>query len=81
MKHIIEFEMNGEDHFENQDKLRDIINVDEYKIFIWDLFQHLRDIIKYDEDVSEEVISEFEKLRDTLREDLRERNIEYLLEG
>ena len=70
-----------DDEFEDKTSIKNAINADEMSIFIWDLFQEFRNLIKYNEELSSETINELDTLRDKLFDDLRERGLEYILEG
>lgn len=82
MKKItFEFTENEDGYFDDSE-IKDIINTQNMKFFIWDLFQNtLRGRIKYNEELSEEVLDELDKIRDELLQSLEDYNISYVLDG
>jgi hypothetical protein len=71
-----------DDEFEDKTSIKNAVNADEMSFFIWDLFQEFRNLIKYNnEELTSETIEELDTLRDKLFDDLRERGLEYILEG
>lgn len=62
-KIILEF-----DSFEEQDEARMAIDGGKYKLVIWNLDQHLRSEMKYNDNLDEKVYDEFEQLRNKLRQ-------------
>jgi len=82
MKTTIELDMspNSEDRYINEKKMRDILNIDEMKIAIWDMDHSLRAEMKYNEELTEESYNALEKMRDLFQKNLRERNLYYILE-
>lgn len=70
-----------DDEFNDKESIKNAIMSDEMYVFIWDLFQEFRNIIKYNEEISPEATEEIEKIKDVLLENLRDRGLEYILEG
>ena len=62
-KIILEF-----DSFEEQEEARMALDGTKYKLVIWNLDQHLRSELKYNDNLDEKVYDEFEQLRDKLRQ-------------
>jgi hypothetical protein len=62
-KIILEF-----DSFEEQEEARMAIDGGKYKLVIWELDQHLRSELKYNDNLDEKVYDEFEQLRNKLRQ-------------
>ncbi len=62
-KIILEF-----DSFEEQEEARMAIDGGKYKLVIWNLDQHLRSEMKYNDNLDEKVYDEFEQLRNKLRQ-------------
>jgi hypothetical protein len=62
-KIILEF-----DSFEEQEEARMAIDGGKYKLVIWELDQHLRSEMKYNDNLDEKVYDEFEQLRNKLRQ-------------
>ncbi len=62
-KIILEF-----DSFEEQEGARMAIDGGKYKLVIWNLDQHLRSEMKYNDNLDEKVYDEFEQLRNKLRQ-------------
>ena len=69
-KVIFEFDSN-----EEAEDIRTALDGYKYKLVIWDLDQHLRAEIKYNEKLPSEVAEAYENLRDKLREFLNDYSI------
>jgi|LauGreDrversion4_2_1035121.scaffolds.fasta_scaffold00011_103 hypothetical protein len=68
MKAILEFNL-PEDELD----LSNAINGNKFKLILWDMDQHLRNIVKYGE--NEEAVEVAEELRNKLREYFSEYNV------
>ena len=69
-KIILEF-----DSFEEQEEARMAIDGGKYKLVIWELDQHLRSELKYNDNLDEKVYDEFEQLRNKLRQLLNDNGL------
>jgi hypothetical protein len=69
-KIILEF-----DSFEEQEEARMAIDGGKYKLVIWNLDQHLRSEMKYNDNLDEKVYDEFEQLRNKLRQLLNDNGL------
>ena len=69
-KIILEF-----DSFEEQEEARMAIDGGKYKLVIWELDQHLRSEMKYNDNLDEKVYDEFEQLRNKLRQLLNDNGL------
>ena len=69
-KIILEF-----DSFEDQEEARMAIDGGKYKLVIWELDQHLRSEMKYNDNLDEKVYDEFEQLRNKLRQLLNDNGL------
>lgn len=69
-KVIIEFDSN-----EESEDIRVCLDGYKYKLVLWDLDQHLRAEIKYNEKLPLEITEAYENLRDKIREFLNDYNI------
>ena len=69
-KIILEF-----DSFEEQEDARMAIDGGKYKLVIWELDQHLRSEMKYNDNLDEKVYDEFEQLRNKLRQLLNDNGL------
>jgi hypothetical protein len=56
------------DPFEDRDDMESAINGWKWKMLVWDLDQHLRSELKYNEEVTGEVYEALEKIREHLHE-------------
>jgi len=74
MKAILKFIYDADDPDECQ-KIRDMQNVYKYKSVLQELDNFLRKTIKYDNNLTEEVISFCEDVRETLHSELDSHNI------
>ena len=68
MKAILEFNLP-----EDELNLSNAINGNKFKLILWDMDQHLRNIVKYGE--NEEAVRVAEELRNKLREYFSEYNV------
>ncbi len=62
-KVIIEF-----DPFEDREEMESAINGWKWKMLVWDLDQHLRSELKYNDAITGQVYDELQKVRDKLHE-------------
>ena len=62
-KVILEF-----DPFEDRDEMESALNGAKWKMLVWDLDQHLRSELKYNDAVTGEVYEALEKIRNHLHE-------------
>lgn len=69
-KVIIEFDSN-----EESEDIRVCLDGYKYKLVLWDLDQHLRAEIKYNEKLPSEITEAYENLRHKIREFLNDYNI------
>lgn len=69
-KIIFEFDSN-----EEAEDIRTALDGYKYKSVLWDLDQHLRAEIKYNEKLPDDVANHFEKLREIIREYLNDYRI------
>jgi len=69
-KVIIEFDSN-----EESEDIRVCLDGYKYKLVLWDLDQHLRAEIKYNEKLPSEITEAYDNLRDKIREFLNDYNI------
>ena len=83
MKHIIEFDLSqdNENCFEEERKLKQIIHAEDMQVFIWDVFQTFRNEMKYNEHLTEAEYKILDKVKKELSDNLRDRNLEFILEG
>ncbi len=81
MKHIIEFDMSGENMYEEERKLKCMLSADEMSFALFDIDQYFHSQLKYNEELLEEEYTILEKARLAVVEILRERNILNVLEG
>jgi hypothetical protein len=56
------------DPFEDRDDMESAINGWKWKMLVWDLDQHLRSELKYNEEVTGEVYEALEKVRNMLHQ-------------
>jgi len=61
-KIILEF-----DSFEEKDDARDALDGYKWKLAVWDLDQHLRSELKYNDKINGDVYDAFDKLREEIR--------------
>ena len=62
-KVILEF-----DPFEDREEMESAINGSKWKMLVWDLDQHLRSELKYNDKITGDVYEALEKIRKLLRE-------------
>ena len=62
-KVILEF-----DPFEDRDEMESALNGAKWKMLVWDLDQHLRSELKYNDAVTGEAYAALEKIRERLHE-------------
>jgi len=62
-KIILEF-----DSVEEQDDARDALDGYKWKLAVWDIDQHLRSELKYNDNIKGEVYDALEKVRDEIRD-------------
>lgn len=62
-KIILEF-----DSVEEQDDARDALDGYKWKLAVWDIDQHLRSELKYNDNIKAEVYDALEKVRDKIRD-------------
>jgi hypothetical protein len=62
-KVILEF-----DPFEDREEMESAINGSKWKMLVWDLDQHLRSELKYNDKITGEVYEALEKVRNYLHE-------------
>ena len=62
-KVILEF-----DPFEDRDEMESALNGAKWKMLVWDLDQHLRSELKYNDTVTGEAYEALEKIRERLHE-------------
>lgn len=65
-KIILEF-----DSVEEQDEAKDALNGYKWKLAVWDIDQHLRSELKYNDNIKDEVYDALEKVRDEIRDILQ----------
>ena len=63
------------DSQEESEDIRTALDGYKYKLVIWDLDQHLRSEIKYNDKLPSEIAEAFEDLREKLREFLNDYNV------
>lgn len=62
-KIILEF-----DSVEEQDDARDALDGYKWKLAVWDIDQHLRSELKYNDNIKDDVYDVLEKVRDEIRD-------------
>ena len=56
------------DSFEDREEMESALNGAKWKMLVWDLDQHLRSELKYNDEITGEVYDALQKVRDHLHE-------------
>lgn len=80
MKAILEFDITGDEQFEEKAKLNLALRSDDLSFAIWDTYQLFRGELKYNEELTEQEYKLVEGLRDKFIEIIEERNLQFVLE-
>lgn len=56
------------DSFDDREEMESALNGAKWKMLVWDLDQHLRSELKYNETITGQVYDELQKVRDKLHE-------------
>ena len=80
MKHIIEFDLSGEDQIEESKRLKRCINSLDMEIAIWDILQEFRNEMKYNEDLSARDIELLDNMRSKMLQIIEDKDLGYILD-
>lgn len=82
MKHTIEFNLDpdNEHYFQEKRELKSILSTADMEIFIWDIYTHIKNEIKYNENLSDDSIKTLEELKEFVLEELEDKHLSYILD-
>jgi len=76
----LEYNLSGEEQFEDEPKLRLALDSQKMSFLIWEMNQVFRNELKYNEELTEDQFKIVEKLQESFTEKIEEYSLGYVLD-